>query len=97
MARVARREPITIETAAVNDIHHITEQHDIVAGCNTDALGRLRVPASCCCVANACAMWRWSPKARFMPSTGQLMMVGAGDEWIPAKGFCGLAGTPANL
>ena len=62
MVRVARRESITIETAAVNDIHHITEQHDIVAGCNTDALGRNRIPASCRCVADQCAMWRWATR-----------------------------------
>ena len=94
MVRIARREQIEARGDLCSEG---APNLEIVGGCNTDALGRIRVPASCCCVANACAMWRWSPKARFLPSTGQLMMVGAGDEWIPAKGFCGLAGTPANL
>lgn len=50
MVRTARRE---------------TTQRDglqlvVVGGCNTDALGGNRVPASCRCIASKCAMWRWA-------------------------------------
>lgn len=62
----------------------------IVAGCNTDALGRLRVPASCRCIADKCAMWRWAPidTAPFPAMTP----IQKGDE---RHGYCGLAGRPA--
>ena len=86
MVRVARRESITIETAAVNDIHHITEQHDIVAGCNTDALGGNRIPASCRCVADRCAMWRWS--------TPPHAQDGIDRSHMQRTGYCGIAGRP---
>lgn len=52
MVRIARHEVINQDTG-----------NYIVGGCNTDALGRLRVPASCCCVADKCAMWRWAGPA----------------------------------
>lgn len=32
----------------------------VVAGRSTDALGGDRVPASCRCIADRCAMWRWA-------------------------------------
>lgn len=52
----------------------------IVGGCNTDALGGDRVPASCRCIANKCAMWRWE--------------VDYPDGVLKRKetGYCGLAG-----
>lgn len=62
MVRIARNESITIEKAAIGDIVHVTEQRYIVGGCNTDALGGLRVPASCRCIADQCAMWRWATR-----------------------------------
>lgn len=55
MVRIARREdpdPTAPGTGTV-----------VVAGVNTDALGRARVPASCRCIASACAMWRWTEPA----------------------------------
>lgn len=60
----------------------------MVAGCNTDALGGVRVPASCRCIADKCAMWRWEP------GQGDLVTPGA-SGYIPAHGYCGLAGAPA--
>lgn len=50
MARVARRE----------DLDRDRGPTVIVGGCNTDALGGNRIPASCRCVASQCAMWRWA-------------------------------------
>lgn len=52
----------------------------VVAGCNTDALGSTRVPASCRCIANQCAMWRWAAPGEHAADT--------------SRGYCGLAGTP---
>lgn len=49
------------------------------------------------CVADQCAMWRWHDSTRLMTHgpgiTTSLLMPGAGGQhdWIPAKGFCGLA------
>lgn len=65
MVRIAR-----IETVSEMDV--------IVGGCNADALGRIRVPASCRCVASKCAMWRWND-ADHVNANRRL-------------GFCGLAG-----
>ncbi|SFJ85337.1 hypothetical protein [Bradyrhizobium sp. cf659] len=50
MVRIARRE--TFNPDGLGDTV-------LVGGCNTDALGRNRVPASCTCIADKCAMWRW--------------------------------------
>ena len=49
MVRAARRETVTDQGADLV----------VAAGCNTDALGRNRVPASCRCIGSQCAMWRW--------------------------------------
>jgi len=49
MVRIARREDPDPNARTT-----------VVAGCNTDALGKVRVPASCRCIANECAMWRWA-------------------------------------
>jgi hypothetical protein len=66
MARTARRE--SVDPSGTTTV--------VVAGCNTDALGRNRVPASCRCITTQCAMWRWSE-------------VDSGDDRL---GYCGLAG-----
>lgn len=58
MVRIARREmilPYGNPDSAMNI--------EVVAGCNTDAFGRTRVPSSCRCVADQCAMWRWGEPA----------------------------------
>ncbi len=60
MVRIARHETIEHRTGYQEDSR---DEAIIVAGCNTDALGKLRVPASCRCVADKCAMWRWGEKA----------------------------------
>jgi hypothetical protein len=67
--RIARREDIEVNG----------DELAIVAGCNTDALGRTRVPASCLCIASGCMMWRWLPDMA--------------DGELP-EGYCGLAGKP---
>lgn len=82
MVRIARREVITpaeIKHTGVGEFFAETpETLAIVGGCNTDALGGLRVPKSCRCIANQCAMWRWRP------NHGEHMA----DK---RKGYCGLA------
>lgn len=55
MVRTARHEEVRMPL--MGDYTKVTET--IVAGCNTDALGGNRVPASCRCIADQCAMWRW--------------------------------------
>lgn len=73
MVRIARRE----------HCHPADDEGNtaIASGCNTDALGGTRVPASCRCIAEKCAMWRWHPRN----------VSHMGDD---RKGYCGLAGTP---
>lgn len=56
MVRIARREVVEPEP-------DVKETVVVVGGCNTDALGRMRVPASCRCIASQCAMWRWGEAA----------------------------------
>lgn len=94
MVRIARHEVTeTRQPVGAGGLELVKEQHDIVAGCNTDALGRTRVPASCRCIADKCAMWRWAPGVLLKPDTSDLVMPGLGGD-IPAKGYCGLAGAP---
>lgn len=87
MVRIARREntqPMSSQLAG---------DPVVVAGCNTDALGSLRVPKSCRCIADKCAMWRWgtyiAPPLDAEP--GKLV---AGVNHRAGWGFCGLAGRP---
>lgn len=77
MVRIARRE--TVDRSA-------SSAPDVVGGCNSDALGGNRIPASCRCVASQCAMWRWD---NFDLSLNDVL---AGVR--PARGYCGLAGRP---
>lgn len=85
MVRIARHEVVTVEGAPIGNLTLVREEHHIVGGCNTDALGRLRVPASCCCIADRCAMWRWG-----YDQDGAGGMV---DDDVRV-GYCGLAGRP---
>lgn len=81
MVRAARIEEIPAH--ASNFTGKITAENPsltIVAGCNMDALGRHRAPASCRCIANKCAMWRWAPPGELAAEV--------------ARGYCGLAGAP---
>lgn len=80
MARTARREVP----------YQGSGRTDLIGGCNTDALGINRVPASCRCIGSECAMWRWNPKVEFHPSLDRMAMPGG----APARGHCGLAGRP---
>ena len=94
MVRIARREQVEPRS---DWLAESSSNIEIVAGCNTDAAAGLRIPKSCRCVADQCAMWRWHPTPRMMPSTGELVMNGVGGivDPIPAKGYCGLA--PASV
>lgn len=84
MVRIARHESVDVPVPIIPGSGHSGASHQalptIVAGCNTDALGRNRVPASCRCIADQCAMWRWALHQ---------------DEpnWRTV-GYCGLAGRP---
>jgi hypothetical protein len=55
MTRIARRESERPEGKSLS-----TGQVFVVGGCNTDALGGTRIPASCRCIASQCMMWRWT-------------------------------------
>lgn len=68
MVRTARRE--TTQRDGVQIV--------VVGGCNTDALGGNRVPASCRCIASKCAMWRWFESEGTFPEC--------------RLGYCGMAG-----
>lgn len=79
MVRIARVEPTERLGRPDGEV--------IVAGCNTDALGGIRVPTSCRCIADGCAMWRWVPGGK---------KSSRGGRHPNTSGFCGLAGTPAQ-
>lgn len=111
MVRMARHEVVTVEGAPVGNMAPVYEQHHVVAGCNTDALGGLRVPASCRCIADKCAMWRWSPSTTThterkvvakkggpgSPTAPTWTEVGVDVPDAPTHGFCGIAGRPEAL
>ena len=86
MVRSARHEVIRRETAKLGDIVAISEDHYIADGCNTDAIGGTRIPASCLCIVDKCAMWRWLPKTHH---DGSILHGEAATH-----GYCGLAGRP---
>lgn len=100
MVRIARREQ-----------EHRVEASNltVVGGCNTDALGRTHVPASCRCIADDCAMWRWVPSTtthkesqieerKYLLPGGRYEMrhleVAVDVPDAPTVGYCGLAGRP---
>lgn len=86
MVRIARRE-IATEAAIIEkptSVMHIPERAEIVGGCNSDALGGNRVPASCRCIADQCAMWRWATP----PHTQD----GIDRSHMQRHGYCGIAG-----
>lgn len=65
MVRIARHETVAAERhfPGPGGSPVVIDQAQIVGGCNTDALGVNRVPASCRCIAAGCAMWRWAEPA----------------------------------
>lgn len=87
MVRIARRETIEHRTGYQETYR---DEEVAVAGCNTDALGGNRVPASCRCIADQCAMWRWIPRI-FDTDVGDPLQL------PPTHGYCGLAGRPEVL
>lgn len=90
MVRIARREKIHEERA------WSTENGVIVAGCNTDALGGMRIPKSCRCIADKCAMWRWATFDAAPPGSEPGKLV-ACVKVRAGVGYCGLAGRPEVL
>jgi hypothetical protein len=68
MVRTARHEVVTTETPHGGGIVGIKDEHHVVGGCNSaGGMSRgaeLRTPASCRCVAERCAMWRWESEGR---------------------------------
>ena len=88
MVRVARHE-------FINSTRGISADH-VVAGCNTDALGGYRIPASCRCVAEQCAMWRWERTTKSVPVPGENGATCYEQRVVRAHGYCGLAPPPAN-
>lgn len=86
MVRIARNEVIEHRTGYMEDSR---DERVIVAGCNTDALGSNRVPASCRCIADKCAMWRWAT-----PESAQYLTESTEDFTARRNGYCGIAGRP---
>lgn len=80
MTRAVRHEP--------DDVQQTPPSLRAVGGCNTGGRGA-RVPASCRCIADKCAMWRWSSPPRHDP-----FPTPAADVANEGDGFCGLAGRP---
>lgn len=92
MVRIARRESLDQNAGELR----------VVGGCNTDALGKNRVPASCKCVAETCAMWRWLPKYDYSDKPGPGDAAGKHALYRPkllpsTHGYCGLAARPEIL
>jgi len=102
MVRIARHEVTVQRRPAFDGMELVTEQHHVVAGCNTDALGGTRVPASCRCIADKCAMWRWGETSHeWKTKVVDAPEMGPGGKRavevpvdVPTRGYCGLAGTP---
>lgn len=105
MVRIARREEWheASGTAGKPETQHELHIETIVGGCNTDALGRNRVPASCRCIADQCAMWRWGEWKEgtelqivdcAIPHVGIVKQERQVPVRIPVKGYCGIAGRP---
>lgn len=84
--RVARSEPVD-PSVNINAPGNAT----VVAGCNSDALGRNRVPGSCRCIGSGCMAWRWAGwhNTRF----GTVAPVPPAEHRRGDRlGYCGLAG-----
>lgn len=96
MVRIARTEPIQV-VQADGTTKDSEVALSVVGGCNIDSLGHNRVPSSCRCIADQCAMWRWQVGVMMRPSTGELFMKDHAGVDMPAKGFCGLAGFPVMV
>jgi hypothetical protein len=93
MVRVARRE-----VAEINIKPGESYEQVIVGGCNSDSLGRTRVPASCRCIADKCAMWRWEHMTDSVPTVTEgpsgLKARTFETRVVRTHGYCGLAGKP---
>lgn len=85
MVRIARRE---------NTEPNFRGTEVVVAGCNTDALGRTRVPKSCRCIADDCAMWRWAAMDGPLPDDAEPGRIYVATRVRSGMGYCGLAGRP---
>lgn len=89
MVRIARREVIEHRTG-YQEIGG--DERVIVGGCNTDAIGDNRIPASCRCIADKCAMWRW------IEPVDKKYITETMEEFNARRaGYCGLAGRPAAI
>lgn len=94
MVRIARRETIEHRTGYQETYRDETV---IVGGVNHDALSgdnrRLSTDhqplASCRCIADKCAMWRWSDRA---PNSTD--GIDRSLDRAARRGYCGLAGRP---
>lgn len=106
MVRIARREEFTYETSRSSDDHPLiavrTDRH-VIAGVNHDAFdtrnrrsAENHIPlASCRCIADKCAMWRWVPMTESVPTvtlgaSGQPART-FGAQTVRTHGYCGLA------
>lgn len=99
LVRTARRE-----SEKPYNPHSKASQGDtfVVGGCNTDALEGTRIPLSCRCIGDACAMWRWGEFTTVSrdevvadqslgPGGKRVIQVASS---VPVAGYCGLAGRP---
>jgi len=104
MTRIARREAKSV------DCKEIDENLVVIASCNRDALGggnggpsssdRHAPLASCRCIADKCAMWRWAPSStthmerRIVPriQSEGFCEINVAVPDAPTHGYCGLAG-----
>lgn len=84
MARAAHHQFSSIDPTGRNELRVL------MAGCNTDDR---RVPPTCHCIANKCAMWRWDEsqtntnvrRRRFVDDPGETEPQrpdGVGPEWV---------------
>lgn len=96
LVRIARQETVQYDPPASSKDYGIRQAgFPVVGGCNTEDLGRTRVPESCRCIADKCAMWRWEHTTASVPTT----TLGASGEpartfetrTVRTNGYCGLA------
>lgn len=100
MARIARREEVRQQRVLPSSEDHAV----IIGGCNRDVLGDTDSPASCRCLADCCAMWRWQAKFGHRtivktdgPPGRENYTAQVYGPIPPTHGYCGLAGRPEIL
>lgn len=64
-----------------------------VGGCNSGGKNA-RAPQGARCIADKCAMWRWSPETELQPAESPNGARIWESRAVKVRGYCGIAGRP---